>query len=116
MDFCVEPSPENTIIARLERPKAAKDEVTARVQCSCAKCETVQSAKLCKVHNYMYDICSVTNSSYGLNFVKIWAHFLQKYERKYRLNSSFCNVFFLVHAQSVIDLFAKQLNKALNLH
>ena len=67
------------------------------------------------------------NSSYGLIFVKILAkygHFFRKntgiIRAKIRAEfnfflilSSFCDV---VHVQSVIDLFAKQLNYALNLH
>ena len=40
------------------------------------------------------------------------------YGLKYGQNSSFCVFFYcdLLHVQSVIDLFAKQLNNALKLH
>ena len=57
------------------------------------------------------------NSSDRLIFVKRRALFGQKYERTDRQNSSFvilssfCG---LVHAQSIVDLFAKLLNNAQN--
>ena len=52
---------------------------------------------------------SVTNSSSGLIFEESWRNpggFLAK------IRSSFCD---LVHIQSVVDLFAKQLYNALNM-
>ena len=55
------------------------------------------------------------NSSDGLIFVKIRAKdglFLQKIRALYGENTDKI----LVHVQSVIDLFAKQLNNVLNLH
>ena len=65
------------------------------------------------------NICSVPNSSGGLIFVKRRAFFGQKYGRwtgaktgktqVLVILSSFCD---LVHAESVVDLFAKQLNNA----
>ena len=63
------------------------------------------------------------NSSYGLIFVKIQAkygHFFGKNTGVIRAKiKSFCDVVFFcdsMHVQSIIDLFAKQLNSALNLH
>jgi len=65
----------------------------------------------------------VTNSSYGLIFVKIRAKYGRIFSKNTGENtgkihvvvilSSFCD---LVHVQSVIDLFANQLNNAFNLH
>ena len=55
------------------------------------------------------------NSSDGLIFVKIRANdglFFAKIRALYGENTDKI----LVHVQSVIDLFAKQLNNALNLH
>ena len=67
----------------------------------------------------MFTICSVPNSSDELIFVKIRAkdgHFLDKNTgaktgktQVLVILSSFCD---LVHAESVVDLFAKQLNNA----
>ena len=60
---------------------------------------------------------SVPNSSDKLIFVKRRALFGQKYERtdgqnsSFVILSSFCG---LVHAQSIVDLFAKLLNNAQN--
>ena len=59
-------------------------------------------------------IHSVPNSTYGLIFVKVRAkhgRFLAKMWALYGQNSSFCD---FLHVQSVIELFSKQLNSALN--
>ena len=59
-------------------------------------------------------IHSVPNSKYGLIFVKVRAkhgRFLAKMRVLYGQNSSFCD---FLHVQSVIELFSKQLNSALN--
>ena len=59
-------------------------------------------------------IHSVPNSTYGLIFVKVrvkHGRFLAKMWALYGQNSSFCD---FLHVQSVIELFSKQLNSALN--